>query len=188
MLKFYAQISDNTYVEQDPFQSLGNCSGQCRGKAAFAIVQGNSCWCSDYAPADTVPVSGCSDDCPGYPYESCGSSGEGLYGYFRLDGDIKGTMGPSKSSTNPTSKVSVLVMHLIHWTPNCLEYKPWSIKCDSKRFTWASSILSTAQLVVGSSRYYWPTNAKSPDRRNRVQSLCHYIPSATSYIHQSGSH
>lgn len=94
--------SENTSdgdAETSTYQSNGNCGNVCSGYA-FSITQGKQCWCSNYAPAETVSLSECDEECPGYPYEYCGST-SGLYGYVRLSAEISGTIG-SASSTSTT--------------------------------------------------------------------------------------
>ncbi|KAI8316572.1 Cell wall integrity and stress response component 4 [Colletotrichum sp. SAR11_240] len=57
------------------WQTNGLCSDFCRGKNfAFAIVQYQSCWCSDVAPAASSEADvedKCNDICPGYDTEKC---------------------------------------------------------------------------------------------------------------------
>ena len=84
------------------FNSNGACDNVCSG-FAFAVVQGQSCWCSNYVPADTTSTSECSEACPGYPYENCGSQSAGLFGYVALGKAPLGTVGAAAStSTTPT--------------------------------------------------------------------------------------
>ena len=83
------------------FQSNGACSTSCAGYA-FAVVQNESCWCSNYVPGDTTSTSSCSVACPGYPYENCGDHSAGLFGYVALGPAPAGTRG-STSSTKDTS-------------------------------------------------------------------------------------
>ncbi|KFY21884.1 hypothetical protein V493_07025, partial [Pseudogymnoascus sp. VKM F-4281 (FW-2241)] len=72
------------------FQSNGLCSTFCSKSFAYAIVQDNLCWCSNYTPgASKASDDKCSNKCPGYPTESCG--GTGLYGYLKLDKEAVGT-------------------------------------------------------------------------------------------------
>uniref|UniRef100_L2FG79 ER membrane protein n=1 Tax=Colletotrichum fructicola (strain Nara gc5) TaxID=1213859 RepID=L2FG79_COLFN len=69
------------------WQTNGLCSDFCRGKNfAFAIVQYQSCWCSDVAPAASSEADvedKCNDICPGYDTEKCGSR-PNWYGYIQL--------------------------------------------------------------------------------------------------------
>ena len=84
------------------FNSNGACETACSG-FAFAVVQSQNCWCSNYAPADTTSISDCSEACPGYPYENCGSVSSGLFGYVALGTAPAGTIGASTStSATPT--------------------------------------------------------------------------------------
>lgn len=88
----------------DHYQSNGRCFDTCKASYAFAVVQDTNCWCSNYAPSDTVDVGSCSETCPGYGFEQCGSLSEGLYGYVALNKGPSGTTGPSSSSSSiPTS-------------------------------------------------------------------------------------
>ncbi|KAL8993232.1 MAG: hypothetical protein Q9169_006499 [Polycauliona sp. 2 TL-2023] len=91
--------ADSDAVTYD-YQSAGRCFDSCKAQYAFAIVKGKSCWCSDYAPADTTSLGSCDSPCPGYPYEQCGS-GEN-FGYIALGKAPAGTIGAS-SSQEPTS-------------------------------------------------------------------------------------
>jgi cell wall integrity and stress response component len=74
------------------YQSLGACQNKCGSTYAFAVVQGEDCWCSNYAPATTVDISKCDTSCPGYPFEQCGSTGNNLFGYLALNGAPSGTL------------------------------------------------------------------------------------------------
>ena len=88
------------------YNSNGACQTACSG-FAFAVVQDQNCWCSNYAPAYTTSVGSCSETCPGYPYENCGSASSGLFGYVALGNAPSGTIGTSTStSTTPTSTPS----------------------------------------------------------------------------------
>jgi len=83
---------------------MGRCFDQCNGGFAFAIVQDNNCWCSDYIPANQVSTGDCNVACPGYPDDLCGNSAEGLYGYVKLSKAAAGTAGASSSpATTSTS-------------------------------------------------------------------------------------
>lgn len=91
-------------IVNDHYQSNGRCFDTCKASYAFAVVQDANCWCSNYAPSDTVDVGSCSETCPGYGFEQCGSLSEGLYGYVALNNRPSGTIGPSTSSSSiPTS-------------------------------------------------------------------------------------
>lgn len=84
----------------DLYQSNGWCSTHCRDNFAFAIVQFQHCWCSDYIPAETTSVGSCDQDCPGFPVEHCGSSSAGLFGYIALSKSPSGTLGVASSSSS----------------------------------------------------------------------------------------
>ena len=84
------------------FQSNGRCFDTCKANYAFAIVQYQSCWCSNYAPAHTASAGSCNQDCPGYPFEQCGSQSAGLFGYIALNNSPSGTLGASSASPSST--------------------------------------------------------------------------------------
>lgn len=84
------------------FQSDGLCSDFCKATYAFAVLQGDGCWCSNFAPASTT--TGCDTPCSGFPSDICG--GNGLFGYIALGINPSGTQGGSStipSSTQPAS-------------------------------------------------------------------------------------
>lgn len=85
--------------------SDGLCHDTCDG-SAFAVVQGENCWCSDYEPADSIQTdtSNCNTSCPGFPEDTCG--GDGLWGYMALGKEPAGTKGAGSSTTtsSPTTK------------------------------------------------------------------------------------
>lgn len=87
----------------DIYQSNGLCFDTCKATHAFAIVQGKSCWCSDYAPASDT--SGCDSPCPGYPDESCGNPSKKLYGYMALGNPVKGTQGSADDTVSQMPSV-----------------------------------------------------------------------------------
>ncbi|KAF7514424.1 hypothetical protein GJ744_000194 [Endocarpon pusillum] len=86
---------------EDSFQSNGACQDTCKSSYAFAVLQGQNCWCSNYAPGYSVNTLNCQDACPGYPREWCGSSSSGLYAYFQLTLSPSGTS--ARSSARPPS-------------------------------------------------------------------------------------
>ncbi|TVY35992.1 Cell wall integrity and stress response component [Lachnellula subtilissima] len=81
------------------YQSNGLCSDFCKSSYAFAVVQDDGCWCSNYVPGSTT--SGCTQTCPGYPLELCG--GSGVYGYIALGNTPSGTKGGSSTAASSTS-------------------------------------------------------------------------------------
>ena len=84
------------------YMSNGRCFDTCKANYAFAIVQYQSCWCSNYAPAQTTSTGSCSENCPGYPYENCGSQSGSLFGYIALNKSPSGTLGVSSTSASNT--------------------------------------------------------------------------------------
>ncbi|PYI30370.1 hypothetical protein BP00DRAFT_346297 [Aspergillus indologenus CBS 114.80] len=92
-------------ANESTFQSNGLCEDHC-SSYAFGILQGYDCWCSNIAPnsATNVNNSKCSQDCPGYPDDSCGSTSKGLYAYVEVVGNQpSGTATVSSTSTTSTS-------------------------------------------------------------------------------------
>ncbi|CAK7235942.1 Cell wall integrity and stress response component 4 [Sporothrix curviconia] len=91
------------------YQSDGLCYNFCIDDYAFAVVQGQDCWCSDYTPSktDQVSTSECDTPCPGWSPDVCG--GDSLYGYMALNKSPSGTAGGSSSaSPTTTSKTSAV--------------------------------------------------------------------------------
>ncbi|KAJ0349307.1 hypothetical protein COL26b_002516 [Colletotrichum chrysophilum] len=69
---------------------------------AFAIVQYQSCWCSDVAPAASSEADvedKCNDICPGYDTEKCGSR-PNWYGYIQLSKTPTSTAGGDAATTS----------------------------------------------------------------------------------------
>ena len=100
---FGVNVANMLPIVQNDFQSNGACQTTCAGYA-FAVVQYQSCWCSNYVPADTTSTSSCSVACPGYPYENCGDESAGLFGYVALGPAPSGTQGSASSAheSSPT--------------------------------------------------------------------------------------
>lgn len=87
------------------YQSNGKCFDTCVQNYAFAIVQYQQCWCSNYVPARTTSTGSCDQDCPGYPDEQCGSSSDGLFGYIALSKSPSGTLGVASNSPSTSAVV-----------------------------------------------------------------------------------
>ncbi|KAF2144072.1 uncharacterized protein K452DRAFT_152430 [Aplosporella prunicola CBS 121167] len=85
------------------YQTTGLCHDACVDKYAFAVIQGNACWCSNYVPAAQSSTDSCDQTCPGYPSENCGSTDNSLYGYIALNISPSGTIGASSSAATSTS-------------------------------------------------------------------------------------
>ncbi|RDA84709.1 hypothetical protein CP532_2769 [Ophiocordyceps camponoti-leonardi (nom. inval.)] len=106
------------------YQTNGLCHDHCmKSQQAYAITQGNSCWCSDYTPAEDTQVdkSKCDFPCPAYPRENCG--GKGVFGYVPLNNvSPAGTKGASKpdepSSTSASSSTSTEEATSVTETPS----------------------------------------------------------------------
>ncbi|KAK2035015.1 hypothetical protein LX32DRAFT_578232 [Colletotrichum zoysiae] len=82
-----SQNTASTSANLSTWQTNGLCQDFCRGQNfAFAIVQWQSCWCSDVAPAPSTEAEvsdKCNDICPGYDVEHCGAR-PNYYGYLAL--------------------------------------------------------------------------------------------------------
>jgi cell wall integrity and stress response component len=85
------------------YQSNGACQDECSANYAFAVVQYQQCWCSNYIPADQLDVSECNQACPGYPDESCGNKDSGHYGYVKLNKSPSGTAGAASDTSSTRS-------------------------------------------------------------------------------------
>jgi hypothetical protein len=120
---FYASSSWLTLTLPDfsQWQSLGLCRDFCIAKdTAFAVVQWQSCWCSDVEPGEdiTTSVSSCSEGCPGYgEVESCGRR-PSLFGYFRLPKQPTSTQGASTSAQESTTSTTTQVSSTAHGFPS----------------------------------------------------------------------
>ncbi|KAL2002458.1 hypothetical protein VTN02DRAFT_6725 [Thermoascus thermophilus] len=89
------------------FQSNGLCHDTCNADYAFAVLQGNSCWCTNYAPGQTTDVSNCADGCPGYPSDNCGSVSKDLFAYIEMTNHApSGTIGSTATQTTTSSSVT----------------------------------------------------------------------------------
>jgi len=88
------------------YQSNGACYTQCKDGYAFAVLQWQTCWCSNYIPAEQQNVSDCNETCPGYPDDLCGNKAAGLYGYVPLPNKPSGTAGASSSQSSTGDSVS----------------------------------------------------------------------------------
>ncbi|KAK4997928.1 hypothetical protein LTR28_013824, partial [Elasticomyces elasticus] len=80
------------------YQSNLACSNQCKNGYAFAVVQWQNCWCSNYIPAAQLPIEACNINCPGYPDDHCGNQYANLYGYIALGKAPSGTAGAAPTS------------------------------------------------------------------------------------------
>jgi len=119
-----SQNTASTNANLSTWQSNGLCQDFCRGQNfAFAIVQWQSCWCSDVAPAPSTEAEvsdKCNDICPGYDIEHCGAR-PNYYGYLALakaptstagsgggggggsDSDSGSTLSPAPPSTTSST-------------------------------------------------------------------------------------
>ncbi|CAG8971236.1 hypothetical protein HYALB_00001400 [Hymenoscyphus albidus] len=125
------------------YQSNGLCSDFCRPTSAFAVVQGDGCWCSDYVPGTTT--DGCDTPCPGYPAELCG--GNSVFGYIALSNTPSGTKGAPSSAPATTAAPH----HVPTRLPKCI-LSPLALLCrliarDGNRFDSQQQVTVTATAV-----------------------------------------
>ena len=91
------------------YNSNGACFTECQYDYAFAVVQDELCWCSNYIPQSQVSVADCDVQCPGYPSEDCGNKASDYYGYVALSRAPAGTAGGYSPSSYPASQVSISI-------------------------------------------------------------------------------
>ncbi|GAB7346018.1 hypothetical protein MBLNU457_4790t2 [Dothideomycetes sp. NU457] len=165
------------------YQSNGACHDSCQSYA-YAIVQYQSCWCSNYAPADTVSVGQCNVPCPGYPYENCGNQAQGLFGYIQLN-QPSGTIGASSSapsSTQPSSTQPTSTQILTSSAPpSTSSSQPTTVFKTSTQV--ATSIISQSPSVIYSTVTHVPSTTSAPfssTPSSSSSSVSHAPSSATS--------
>ena len=90
------------------FMSTGLYVEQCKQNYALAVVQGDTCWCSDYVPASTTNMGDCDEICPGFPLDFCGSTAKNLYGYIGVSKGLSGTKGAAENTTSTTNTTSII--------------------------------------------------------------------------------
>lgn len=168
--------------------SNGFCQDHCQGSYVFAIIQGQNCWCSNEQPANTVSNSQCSDQCPGYPSETCGNVDQGLFAYFNLGGNPTGTYGGSSpSSSASSSSVSTYTQ------PATVTVTPSSSGVSStgrSRYSWtlSSFVVSVLTSDVISQSYTEPsTSSLSTSTVSETKSLTTTLLS-TSLLHNFTRH
>lgn len=105
MSQFFPRpYADDFWIDSSIYQSNGLCHDFCTATYAFAVLQTDGCWCSNYIPASTVSTSECDFSCPGYPGDLCGA--ENLFGYIALNVAASGTKGAGSSTPSTTQKSS----------------------------------------------------------------------------------
>lgn len=139
------------------FQSNGLCQGLCQGAFAFAVLQGNYCWCSNYQPSPTEGTQNCDEQCPGFPQEWCGNTDAGLYGYYLLSAGVPlGTSGsgsslPSATSSSSTTSPSSSSSSVSTSTSTSLA-DTGPTTSSNPRSTWSSHSSSFAVVTPGPSQ------------------------------------
>ncbi|KAJ5495365.1 hypothetical protein N7539_000481 [Penicillium diatomitis] len=95
----------SAFLVSSIYQSNGLCQKTCAGYA-LGVLQGNRCWCTNVAPSEASrkDVSECATGCPGYPADSCGNAGKGVYAYVPVVGNsVTSTAGGGQSSSSTSS-------------------------------------------------------------------------------------
>ena len=95
-----------TTIAQSVFMSNGLCATRCTGDYAYAVIIGQSCYCSDDVPATQVSTDDCHDPCPGYPPDFCGNATAGYYAYFNLGRAASTTVQLSTAAVSLSSIVA----------------------------------------------------------------------------------
>lgn len=90
-------------LAQSNFMSNGACAEICTDEYAYAVIIGQSCYCSNDVPATQVSTDECHDPCPGYPPEFCGNATAGYYAYFNLGRAASATVQLSTATANSSS-------------------------------------------------------------------------------------
>ncbi|KAI7343256.1 hypothetical protein KC354_g15772 [Hortaea werneckii] len=145
----------------DIYNSHGSCTTQC-GDYAFAIVQWQDCWCSNYAPANQQSIGDCDQYCPGYDYENCGNEDKGLYGYLPISGnEPSGTAGSGSSSeassTSASTSTELVSTTSSPSTSTVVSSSPDPTTTSSDSFassetTAVSTVISTSVAVITSTQ------------------------------------
>ena len=140
-------------VVRNSYQSNGACQDTCKDSYAFAIIEGQNCWCSDYAPGYAVNALRCNDPCSGYPTEWCGSSSSGLYAYFQLSQPPSGTAARSSAQASSTAESSVSDLFTsespsVSTSPGLLQPSPVSSQVDASPLTLPELTVITMQSTA----------------------------------------
>jgi hypothetical protein len=76
---------------------------------AWAILQDHQCWCSDYSPAGDNSTTGCTEQCPGYGPNTCGSADGTFFSYVssgqKSPAGTAGAGGATSTTATPVSTV-----------------------------------------------------------------------------------
>ena len=86
--------------------SNGLCQSICTEGYAYAVIIGQSCYCSDDVPATQVSTDECHDPCPGYPADFCGNATAGYYAYFNLGRAASATIQVSTAAVSLSTIVN----------------------------------------------------------------------------------
>jgi cell wall integrity and stress response component len=100
------------------FQTVGLCYDFCIGDYAYAVVNYQSCWCTNWEPAETteVDMDECDRSCPGYPDEKCGGA-KNRFGYIALGMAPSGTSSPPGASTKVVPPATTTVQQTVTIAP-----------------------------------------------------------------------
>ncbi|KAH6625661.1 hypothetical protein C7974DRAFT_377149 [Boeremia exigua] len=167
------------------WQTNGKCSDYCNaaGTYAFAVIQENDCWCSNYIPSSTTDISRCQKDCPGYPTEKCGDVNAGVYIYIQLAGRPSGTAGgggsrptsrevssatPVPSSTAPPSSSSAATSSSPTSTPSSTFET--AVTSSATAMSTSVQVITESGAIVTRTVIYRPTEAASQSETSKSSS------------------
>lgn len=102
------------------YQSYGSCTQYCTAFwssiqpkiYAWAILQDHKCWCSDYSPTGDNSTTGCTEPCPGYGSNICGSADGNFFSYVSsgqlAPAGTAGAGGASSAASTTATPVSTV--------------------------------------------------------------------------------
>ncbi|KAK0111540.1 hypothetical protein ONS95_001893 [Cadophora gregata] len=138
------------------YQSNSLCFNYCNGitplnkvQYAFAVVQWQTCWCTDYAPSSST--TGCTLDCPGWQEEKCGNTSPSLFGYISLPSSPKGTKGPSAATSS------------VDQTPDTTTTSEQPSSTSSTSSSWTPTPVVSLETITGQVRTVTVTPTVPPN-------------------------
>ncbi|KAF4629714.1 hypothetical protein G7Y89_g8431 [Cudoniella acicularis] len=140
------------------YQSNGLCHDFCISDYAFAVLQDDGCWCSNYAPSTTT--TGCTDQCPGFPSDICG--GSGVYGYIALSIAPSGTQGGSSATASTAAPVTVTETPSAVTVFHTLTASISTSSSDTTSFSTSSTPSTTQSPSTSSTLHTTTTTSSSP--------------------------
>lgn len=169
------------YLVTSIYMSDGKCQDNCQGGYAFAVLLGQSCWCSNYIPANQDETSLCDDSCPGFPSDTCGNQARGLYGYFALGKAPSGTAGASSpssaaSTSSPSPSVSTIFVPI---TPGSSSVPVRSSRSSASAFSFSVDVSVLTPYVPSQSS---AESSSSSLSSSTVSEIISHTLSSTSFL------